>query len=436
MYLYVTPSISASSTTKTRPPVSKSALKDKPNSVFVKETLEDLSTPSSGPTFETVSLKDFSSLYDSNPANKVAIEHIIALYEHEKYTGTSEVPTRLSVLDMKDLLAVFPEEKEIKRSFKFFFNRECARHNSGIRKAERRVMMVEKKREKYNLSDIKQFDNWSVGIWDEPEENLIYGLWHNSLLSRIPKQATRDYRHRHLLRQTAMFGQKLIIDLDYDQYMKLYECRLLAGQIGFLYYENRSNRDYPDALPFDVHFTNVRNGQQTMEAIEKHIKRTEQLGGYFHHESYLNYPKLFPKERLVYLSPHASVALRNYDHDDIYILGGYNDRTSHMAVSHVKAQQEGIRCYRLPLDENVLWKQGSRNLCLNQVAAILHAVKSTGNWKDAVAKCTPQRKIKSTDEMLIEDQIRAKKMARRVKDIQKSLKIKVAGRMYNVEYEV
>src|SRR5699024_153562 len=99
-------------------------------------------------------------------------------------------------------------------------------------------------------------------------------------------------------------------------------------------------------------------------------------------------------------------------------------------VSHVKAQQEGIACYRLPLDENVLWRQGTRNLCLNQVASILQAVKCTGDWREAIHRWAPQRKIKSQEEMDIEDQIRIKRTQRRTKAIERSFKIEIGDKRY------
>ncbi|KAH9404717.1 tRNA methyltransferase 10 C [Tyrophagus putrescentiae] len=388
-------------------------------------------THSFGPTFETLSLDTFESLYASKPENRSKVEHILALYEHEKYTGTSEVPTVLTTLEMADLLAVFPDERELKRTFKFFFKRECARFNTATKKAARKISVLEAKMTKYKTTNLDGVKEWDVGIWNS-QGNLEYGLWHNSLMSRITKQSVRDYRQRHLLRQAALFGQKLIIDLDYDHYMKLYESRLLGTQIGILYYENRVNRDYPDCLPFDVHFTNCSKATQSLASITKHIKRADQLGGYFHSGSYLDYPHLFPRHRLVYLSPHARESITSYSHDDIYILGGYNDRSSHMKVSNVKAQQEGIRCYRLPLDESVLWRQGSRNLCLNQVAAILQAVKSTGNWKESIAKWTPQRKMKSSEELMLEDELRKKATDRRIKSIQRTFNIKVADKVYKL----
>lgn len=123
------------------------------------------------------------------------------------------------------------------------------------------------------------------------------------------------------------------------------------------------------------------------------------------------------------MSPHASKSLKIYDHQDIYILGGYNDRSSHVQVSHIKAQSEGIRCYRLPLDENVLWKQGNKNLCLNQVTAILHSVKATNNWQLAIRNFAPQRKVRSVEEQAIEDEIRLKAIARRLKNIDHSYRL-------------
>lgn len=42
-----------------------------------------------------------------------------------------------------------------------------------------------------------------------------------------------------------------------------------------------------------------------------------------HTNSYLD---LFPKEQLVYLTPHCREELRTYDHDAIYIIGGIVDK--------------------------------------------------------------------------------------------------------------
>ncbi|XP_027197288.1 mitochondrial ribonuclease P protein 1 homolog [Dermatophagoides pteronyssinus] len=366
--------------------------------------------------FKEVTVNQFQMLFKTNPKCKGQIEEILNLYELEKYT-TQQVPSILSVNDMKRLLSTYDDEKELRKMIKFFYTRECDKFNTYKKKFYKKQEMLEKKREKYGEND-----EWEQGVFDI-QGHLVYGLWHNSLISRITKQAIRDYRSNHISRQTCLFGQKLIVDLDYDQYMKPSEIGLLAKQISIMYYENRVNRDYPESLPYDVHFTNCRVGENTVNELSRHLKRMDDLKQYyFHPESYLSRPDLFPKNKLIYLSPHAKLSLKQYDHDDIFILGGYNDRSSHRQVSHVKAQSEGIRCYRLPLDENVLWKQGDKNLCLNQVAAILHAVKATGDWQVAIRKFAPQRKVRSLEEQHLEDQIRMKTIAKRLRRMERSYK--------------
>lgn len=42
-----------------------------------------------------------------------------------------------------------------------------------------------------------------------------------------------------------------------------------------------------------------------------------------HEKSYLN---VFPKNQLVYLTPHSPEVMTNYDHDAIYIIGGIVDK--------------------------------------------------------------------------------------------------------------
>lgn len=365
--------------------------------------------------FQEITIDNFQPLYDNNVDNRSKIHEILQLYELNKYT-TQEVPTKLTLSDMEKLLSTFNDKNELEKMLKFFYTRECDRFKSKRKSFFKKQENRQKKLEKYGNDD-----NWNSGIFDNNGE-LIYGLWHNSLLSRISKQCARDYRHKNLLRQSALFGQKLIIDLDYDQYMKPSEIGLLAQQIAFLFYENRLNRNF-NILPFDIHFTNCNRAERSMSALNSHIRRMDNLIHYFHNESYLKLPDLFPREHLVYLSPHASKSLKKYDHDDIYILGGYNDRSSHVQASHIKAETEGIRCYRLPLDENVLWKQGNKNLCLNQVVAILHCVKATNDWRMAIMNYAPQRKIRSLEEIELENQIRLKHISKRIKNIENSYRL-------------
>lgn len=48
-----------------------------------------------------------------------------------------------------------------------------------------------------------------------------------------------------------------------------------------------------------------------------------------HKESYLD---IFPKEQLVYLTPHCREEMTNYDPDIVYIIGGMVDKVNHFII--------------------------------------------------------------------------------------------------------
>jgi hypothetical protein len=118
------------------------------------------------------------------------------------------------------------------------------------------------------------------------------------------------------------------------------------------------------------------------------------------------------KERLVYLTPHAAAPLMRHNEDDIYIIGGLVDKTYKEPLTYVKAKKEGIRAYRLPIDEHIAWGSGKKFLCLNHVVSILHDWSITNDWKSALKKHVPFRKQKPEAELVMEEEIRKIKYRR------------------------
>lgn len=64
-----------------------------------------------------------------------------------------------------------------------------------------------------------------------------------------------------------------------------------------------------------------------------------------------SYLDLFPREKIVYLSPHSKKDLIEYDHDAIYIIGGIVDKSDQSPISLAKSKKQGLRTARLPLDQ-------------------------------------------------------------------------------------
>ncbi len=341
--------------------------------------------------FEELRVDSFSQLITDEKIRE-KVEQILAEYEYEKYTSL-RVPTTLTIEDMSHLLSCFGFF-ERKKLIQHLFLKEILRLKAKDKQIENKDKYLAEKHEKWS-----QMDCQKTGLFDN-KGDLVYGLWHNSMVAKIFKyHCNKLFNHR--LRNAALFGQKLVIDLDYDQYMKFSECRQLAKQLALLYSYNK----YKTREPFDLHFTNCNFQTPTMEAIPNYLinYNSPNFLSTFHTKSYLD---LFPKERLVYLTPNANESLKNYDFDDIYIIGGFVDKSCHEPISLVKAKKEGIRSVRLPLDEHIIWGSGSKSLCLNQIIAILHDVRESGDWKKSLNDNIPKSKKKKIEEIEYENFLR------------------------------
>lgn len=66
-----------------------------------------------------------------------------------------------------------------------------------------------------------------------------------------------------------------------------------------------------------------------------------------------SYLEKYPREQLVYLTPHCQEELLTYDHDAVYIIGGIVDKSSGEPLTLAKAKREGIRMQKFPLDRLV-----------------------------------------------------------------------------------
>ena len=143
---------------------------------------------------------------------------------------------------MRDLLRVWREENELYRTLNYLYIKENMKLYFTKMKAMEKSKIAQERALKFK-------DCNRTGIWDLKEERLIYGVHHNSVVGKISKTKILRYKYLHRLRLATLFGSKLIIDLDYDQHMKIFQSKKMASQLGmditdlfnFYYYLLTSN---------------------------------------------------------------------------------------------------------------------------------------------------------------------------------------------------
>ncbi|XP_055608252.1 mitochondrial ribonuclease P protein 1 homolog [Uranotaenia lowii] len=265
----------------------------------------------------------------------------------------------------------------------YLWNIEMSKENQRIKKEQRKVE-VAKRREELDKANA---DN----------DHIIYGLFHNTMFLRIYDTAI-DHFHNNKLIQAMRFGQNLVFDCSYDEYMNEKEMKNTAKQLMLCFAINRMHNE-----PFNIHHCNVNFNKTTMKALQKHLVQIHEPH-FPINVSEKSYLDLFPKERLVYLTPHCKNDLECFDPDDVYIVGAMVDKTSQEAISLGKAKKQGLRMARLPLDQYFQFKSG-KSLTIDQMLQILLELKSSNNFEKAL-EYVPKRKVISLDEARAQQQQR------------------------------
>ncbi|CRL07029.1 CLUMA_CG019968, isoform A [Clunio marinus] len=259
-----------------------------------------------------------------------------------------------------------------RRYYSFMWENQMREQNDKIKKEQKRIENMER-------------------IAREREEkaknpHIIYALYHNSLFLRI-YDATMTHYDNHRLVRSMMFGQKLIIDCSYDDYMSKREAENAGKQMMLLFANNRSHDD-----PYDLHFCNVNMASVASRKLKRYIPTMldPEFPMNVHSEPIT---EKFDKEKLVYLTPHCRTELTEFNHDDIYIIGAMVDKMNNEPLSLAKAKKQGLRMARLPLDKYLNWGSGSgKSLTLDQMMQIMLEIKKSGDWDEAL-KYVPRRKL-------------------------------------------
>ncbi|GJQ85216.1 hypothetical protein Trydic_g13057 [Trypoxylus dichotomus] len=263
------------------------------------------------------------------------------------------------------------------------------------------LFKLEKKKENMQLKKEKKQEerNKESKLIENTDGHLTYSLMQNTILLRVYDSTINNFYNSRLI-QAMMFGQKLIVDCGYDKEMTKRENVNCAKQLMLLFGENRINDD-----PYDLHLCNLNKGSSLAEALHRQIVTMYEpwFPLNIHEKSYL---EVFPKDKLIYLTPNCREEMLEYDHDAVYIIGGIVDKAKNDPLSLAKAKKEGLKMLKLPVDRYLQWRAGSgKNLTLNQMILILLDIKATGDWNYAL-RHVPKRKVLDEDNVAYNSTLR------------------------------
>lgn len=256
------------------------------------ESLDTLNNESnSSKLFENI---DYDSITGGDEENLSKLKRLMLEIEL-LYEGGEQVPSHLKVDQWKTLLQLSSRSSRMKH-LRYLFLIEKKKENRIVRKLEKRAERLE------------LYENLPKN------DHIEYGLLRNSMFHRIyEKQMNYFYNYR--LCEAMLFGQDILIDCSYDGHMSLKEKSNCAKQLLLMWSYNRTHKD-----PFNIVFCNVNKEETTFNCLTKTIPTIDEPTFPFNY-THKNYLELYPKEKLVYLTPHCNTELKEYNYDDVYIIG-------------------------------------------------------------------------------------------------------------------
>lgn len=185
---------------------------------------------------------------------------------------------------------------------------------------------------------------------------------------------TKPAWYKHVAAE--LFEKNVIFDFSYDSFMNQREKNSLVYQLMICLGLNRRSKQ-----PFPILFANLDQSSYVFRKLDEYYMRRSRAPSMIKltDKSYLD---LLPRDQIVYLSPHAEESLTEFRPEYHYVLGCFIDISFSRPLSYKKAQAEGVKCYKLPIDEFVAYSnQRNRLLPLPIVHQILLDKKENVDWK-------------------------------------------------------
>lgn len=336
-------------------------------------------------TFLNVDLTNFEQLYSGDDSKKAKISRIINVYDNMKY-DLDDVPSSLSENDVVNLLE-YEQISDIKRSLKKLYRKEI---ESLVKKQLRMLTNVNKNEFESSVED-------RSGIFDS-DGNLSYGLWHNTLVTRIPRTCRIRFSLDRL-RNAELFGQNLFVDFSFSKYITQHMSAVIANDIGKMLTYNRFNSNEP----YKITLCGIDYNHWLWKNLCKQFPNTIEITP---HTS-INFMDLCSeKSNLVYVTSMETKSFVEYDPNAHYVMAAISEKDLNEDFFTPAIRKLPIKRRGIPIDQYVIWNSGSKRLSLTNKVKLLTDIRQGMGWKEVLLKNVHSNNLKTIQQIESEDQQR------------------------------
>lgn len=202
----------------------------------------------------------------------------------------------------------------------------------------------------------------------ESTDHLYYGLGQNTIHMRIETNKFDLWgNYKHCREIMSEWHQPLVIDFQWIKKMQLSGMNTLLTELSYAISFNRLAQQ-----PYALHLSSL----DFPKFEDKLHKRDPNYKNSMENYTSKSPLEMFPKEKLVYLTPDSRNTLR-YDEEDVYIIGGFVDRPIAPGATLAFAKEHNLRHARLPMKETIGF---NATMNVETVVAVLLDYRRTKDW--------------------------------------------------------
>jgi len=282
-------------------------------------------------------------------------------YDYFMYMGTP-VPQVITD-DMYDKLLNTDCGEHRRRLWEMFSRHETA-GDMGLA-MKRRMASFRMARMMNEVKNVEK-DNFDGKIYDENGKNKA-GVPENLIIRIDPKYVKSRYDHRVV--HGVQFGQNIVFDLGLPFCMDRGAERRFNLHMKSVYNRNRTLWD-----PFNIFMCNYDSNNPAL----KRLVEDDSCARYLWNVTPKCFTDIFPREKIVYLSPKSNNVLTKYNHDDVYVIGATG--SDGQSLCHIRVKELGIRSARFNTDPYFL-RASKNNFNVKEVFRIMLDARDTNsNW--------------------------------------------------------
>ena len=244
--------------------------------------------------------------------------------EHDMWESTGvRVPDHMTDEMWAKVLFECPSLNSRYKIYKYWFKKEKAIESAQRKKEERQKVHAKRVDELHRRR--------AEGTLDLKNTYMLF-----------TREATMNKHYYSNLAYAMVHEPTLVFDFGFEEHMTEQEIQELAEQMTVSHGANKVRRE-----PFHFHFCNFNPDGPFGQRLGKSFPAYKTLPISVSSEDYLD---LYPHDKLVYLTPNAKTVLKEFNHNDIYIVGGIVDKANEVPLTFAKAKNYNIRMAKFPLD--------------------------------------------------------------------------------------